>query len=192
MENIIKLGGWIILSKDVDSGIDVCLHDWTQGPVRKIHGYHVYLCQRSGCLGIYSPHRSAIEEFIECYRELPKIPMKLPEGGYHSDEELARMLTKKTEKYWDPRQIKKYYEVLQGFDIDGAPAHIIADGRPFMYRDDTGPSINKERELPPPLSEPPPPPRRHEPSRPLINWLAERPTLILRKPIIRRIRETIP
>jgi hypothetical protein len=176
--DIFQEGGWVIISRDVDSGVDVCSHKWSPNPVREIHGYRVYICKRNGCFGIYSPSRSAIKKFIECYRKLPKIPFKLPQAGYYSDEEIQRRFG------IDPRQAREYYEVLQGLDIDGAPAHIVADGRTFMYRDDKAkPLMNEgeERRLPQQSTIK----TRH----PFLDWLAERPTFILTKPLTKRIRE---
>lgn len=125
----------IIFSKRMDSGVDVCPHIWDL--VRERHGIQVYRCLLNGCLGFRFQHRTEIHKFIRFLRERPKIPIKLPvEGAFYSDEEIARRINS------DPRTVKKYYEVIDGLDIDGNPAYIRADGRIFYYRDDPSPLLN--------------------------------------------------
>jgi hypothetical protein len=125
----------VIFSKKVDSGEDVCPHMWDL--VRERHGIQVYRCLLNGCLGFRFQHRTEIHKFVRFLRERPKIPVKLPvEDAFCSDEEIARRINS------DPRTVKKYFEVVDGLDIDGSPAYIKADGRIFYYRDDLSPLLN--------------------------------------------------
>lgn len=125
---------FVVISKMVDSGVDVCPHEWEF--IRERHGIRVFRCKVSGCLNFRSLSKagSAIDKFIGFLKELPKILVKLPlKGGFYSDEEMGRRLKQ------DPRTIRMYFEVVEGLDLDGVPAYIQADSRIFIYRDDDTP-----------------------------------------------------
>ena len=107
--------------------------------VREKHGIEIYRCVLSGCHGFRFPYRTEIGKFVQFLKELPKIPIKLPlSGALHSDEEIARRLNS------DPRTINKYFEVVEGLDLDGVPAYTKADSRILIYLDDAPPEISKE------------------------------------------------
>jgi hypothetical protein len=75
-------------------------------------------------------YRTSLDKFIVLFRQLHKIPIKLPEHGYYSDEELGRKFG------MDPRTVREYAEVLDGLEINGSPAYFQADSKVFYYRDD--------------------------------------------------------
>lgn len=82
-------------------------------------------------MGFRTFHRTEIQKFVQFLKNIVKIPMKLPlRGALYSDEEVARILNS------DPRTVRKYYEVVEGVDLNGRAACVEADSRVFIYRDD--------------------------------------------------------
>jgi hypothetical protein len=132
--NIFKSGGEVIISKDVDGGVDLCPHEWgdveEKRAISPSLGCRVYRCTRNGCLRFVFQSRSSFDKFLWGYRSLPKIPQKLPTKGYYSDEWFARKF------HMNPQTVSDYYKLIEGLDIDGVPAYIETDeGRKFFYRD---------------------------------------------------------
>ena len=125
--NVFKDDGNVIISRDMDSGEDICPHDWV--PIRTVEEYQVFRCRLKGCIKVHSPYRSSITEFINFLRALPKID-KLPEHSLLDITEFARSVG------LDQRQVKKYYRALQELDIDGRPTHTMVGSRRLFYLDD--------------------------------------------------------
>lgn len=122
----------VVLSANVDSGVDVCPHDWCF--VKDVHGIQVYKCTRGGCLYFRHVHRSAIRKFIEFLRTLPKVP-QVPLRGYYTIPYLAEHFGQ------DSRTIRNYYEVVEGLEINGQVKYFeLDDSTVVIYRDDPEPS----------------------------------------------------
>lgn len=116
----------IILSKDVDSDVDMCPHEWEF--VRRTHEFSIFTCKLKGCLRFVTPYRTSLDKFLQVFYTFPRIP-EIPTEGYYSHENIGRMIGE------DPRTVEKYCEVIDGLDLDGCLKHIRADSRIFMYRD---------------------------------------------------------
>ncbi|MEM3602774.1 MAG: hypothetical protein QXN87_08905, partial [Candidatus Bathyarchaeia archaeon] len=139
--NLFKVGGEVVISKDVEGGVDLCPHDWIEveekREIGRALGCIVYRCRRLGCLRFVFQHRTALHKFLWSYKSFPKIPCKLPERGYYSLEWFSKRFG------MHPKQIYDYFQLVEGLDIDGFPAYIKTDnGRVFFYRDDPSPCQN--------------------------------------------------
>jgi len=122
----------VVLSANVDSGVDVCPHkDWYL--VKDVHGIQVYRCAVRGCLYFRHVHRSSIRKFIEFLRALPKVP-QVPVRGYYTIPYLAKAFKQ------DSRTIRNYYDVVEGLEINGQAKHFeLDDSTVVIYRDDPKP-----------------------------------------------------
>jgi len=121
----------VVLSGNVDSGVDVCPHDWYL--VKDVHGIQVYRCAVGGCLYFRHVHRSAIRKFLEFLRALPKVP-QIPVRGYYTIPHLAKMSGQ------DSRTIRNYYDVVEGLEINGQAKYFeLDDSTVVIYRDDPEP-----------------------------------------------------
>jgi len=142
--NIFKSGGEVIISKVVESGVDLCPHEWEEieekREISRGLGCKVYRCIK-GCLRFVFHSRSSLGKWLWGYRSFPKIAGKLPTEGYYSDDWFHRKFG------MNPQTVSDYYKLTEGLDIDGAPAYIKTDeGRVFFYRDDpkeTAPTNSK-------------------------------------------------